>query len=217
MTCIRRICYRARTLKFVSRRGLKLRVCSPARPPGRTNSNPADLTDGPKVFRSLPVGAGVQPRHLVAQPRRLFRGRGGGVDPDRPLRLPGDEAGAGDLLRRAGCAVLSILVGLAAFAAIWQNGSRGMGRILLAFLINARPARLSRPISACNTASCRRSTTSPPIRSTRRASRRWRGCAAAKAPTPRSMPASIRPNSSASPIPISRPWSSKSRRSGPMR
>src|ERR1700675_978122 len=34
-----------------------------------------------------------------------------------------------------GCAVLSILVGLAAFAAIWQNGSRGMGRILLAFLI----------------------------------------------------------------------------------
>ena len=36
-----------------------------------------------------------------------------------------------------GLAVLSILVGLAAFAAIWQNGSRGMGRILLAFLINA--------------------------------------------------------------------------------
>ena len=35
-----------------------------------------------------------------------------------------------------GCAVLSILVGLAAFAAIWQNGSRGMGRILLAFLIS---------------------------------------------------------------------------------
>lgn len=35
------------------------------------------------------------------------------------------------------CAGLSILVGLAAFAAIWQNGSRGMGLILLAFLINA--------------------------------------------------------------------------------
>jgi uncharacterized protein (DUF1499 family) len=32
---------------------------------------------------------------------------------------------------------LSILLGLGAFAAIWQNGSRGMGRILLAFLINA--------------------------------------------------------------------------------
>jgi uncharacterized protein (DUF1499 family) len=32
---------------------------------------------------------------------------------------------------------LSILLGLAGFAAIWQNGSRGMSRILLAFLINA--------------------------------------------------------------------------------
>jgi uncharacterized protein (DUF1499 family) len=36
-----------------------------------------------------------------------------------------------------GCAALSILVGLAAFAAIWQNGSRGMSRILLALLIDA--------------------------------------------------------------------------------
>ena len=35
------------------------------------------------------------------------------------------------------CAGLAILVGFAAFAAIWQNGSRGMGRILLAFLISA--------------------------------------------------------------------------------
>jgi uncharacterized protein (DUF1499 family) len=35
------------------------------------------------------------------------------------------------------CAGLSILVGLGAFAAIWQNGSRGMIRILLAFLIDA--------------------------------------------------------------------------------
>src|SRR3979490_2988275 len=34
-------------------------------------------------------------------------------------------------------AVLSILLGLAAFAAIWQNGSRGMSRILLALLIDA--------------------------------------------------------------------------------
>lgn len=32
---------------------------------------------------------------------------------------------------------LSILIGLAAFAAIWQNGSRGMGRILLALLLDA--------------------------------------------------------------------------------
>ena len=35
------------------------------------------------------------------------------------------------------CAGLSILMGLAAFVAIWQNGSRGMSRILLAFLIDA--------------------------------------------------------------------------------
>ncbi|MGY3447213.1 MULTISPECIES: DUF1499 domain-containing protein [unclassified Bradyrhizobium] len=36
-----------------------------------------------------------------------------------------------------GLAGLSVLLGLAAFAAIWQNGTRGMGRILLAFLIDA--------------------------------------------------------------------------------
>src|SRR5262245_52349501 len=36
-----------------------------------------------------------------------------------------------------GLSVLSILLGLGAFAAIWQNGSRGMSRILLAFMINA--------------------------------------------------------------------------------
>jgi uncharacterized protein (DUF1499 family) len=34
-------------------------------------------------------------------------------------------------------AALSILFGLAGFAAIWQNGSRGMARILLALLIDA--------------------------------------------------------------------------------
>ena len=42
---------------------------------------------------------------------------------------------------------MSILVGLAAFAAIWQNGSRGMSRILLAMLIDvvvlAYPAYLA--------------------------------------------------------------------------
>jgi uncharacterized protein (DUF1499 family) len=32
---------------------------------------------------------------------------------------------------------LAILIGFAAFVAIWQNGSRGMGRILVAFLIAA--------------------------------------------------------------------------------
>ena len=36
-----------------------------------------------------------------------------------------------------GCAGLSILVGFAAFVAIWRNGSRGMSRILLALLIDA--------------------------------------------------------------------------------
>jgi hypothetical protein len=36
-----------------------------------------------------------------------------------------------------GIAVLSILVGLAAFVAIWQNGSRGMSRILIAMVIDA--------------------------------------------------------------------------------
>ncbi|SRR5579871_828415 len=35
-----------------------------------------------------------------------------------------------------GCAALSILVSFAAFAAIWQNGTRGMARILLALVIN---------------------------------------------------------------------------------
>jgi uncharacterized protein (DUF1499 family) len=36
-----------------------------------------------------------------------------------------------------GCAGLSILIGLAGFASIWQNGTRGMARILLAFMIDA--------------------------------------------------------------------------------
>src|SRR3954464_11153382 len=36
-----------------------------------------------------------------------------------------------------GCAVLPTLVGLAAFAAIWQNGSRAVSRILLALVIDA--------------------------------------------------------------------------------
>src|SRR6201995_2893259 len=36
-----------------------------------------------------------------------------------------------------GCAALSILIGLAGFAAIWQNGTRGMARILIAFMIDA--------------------------------------------------------------------------------
>ena len=35
-----------------------------------------------------------------------------------------------------GCAALSILIGFAAFAAIWQNGTRGMTLILLAMVID---------------------------------------------------------------------------------
>src|SRR3977135_724480 len=35
------------------------------------------------------------------------------------------------------CAGLSILIGFAAFAAIWQNGSRGISRIIMALLIHA--------------------------------------------------------------------------------
>ncbi|WP_315834438.1 DUF1499 domain-containing protein [Bradyrhizobium prioriisuperbiae] len=46
-----------------------------------------------------------------------------------------------------GLAALSILVAFAAFAAIWQNGSRGMGRILVALLLDiailAYPAYLA--------------------------------------------------------------------------
>src|ERR1044072_8483503 len=42
-----------------------------------------------------------------------------------------------------GLAGLSILLGLAAFAAIWQNGTRGMGRVLLALL--TAPAILAYP------------------------------------------------------------------------
>src|SRR6201999_1206647 len=46
-----------------------------------------------------------------------------------------------------GLAAMSILIGLAGFAAIWQNGTRGMARILLAFIIGgvvlASPAYLA--------------------------------------------------------------------------
>ncbi len=113
------------------------------------------------------------------------------------------------------CAGLSILVGMAAFAAIWQNGSRGMSRILLALLIDTICSP-TRPILPCNTASCRQihDITTDPIDPPRFEA--LARCAAATAPTPRSMPVSIPPSSSAWPIPISRPCSSKSRRSAPM-
>ena len=58
------------------------------------------------------------------------------------------QPGAGDVLRRAGAARgCRSWSALAAFAAIWQNGSRGMSRILLAMLIDvailAYPAYLA--------------------------------------------------------------------------
>ena len=102
------------------------------------------------------------------------------------------------------CAGLSILVGFAAFVAIWQNGSRGMSRILLALLIDAvvlaYPAYLGlqyRKLPPIH------DITTDPIDPPR--SRRWRGCAAAKAPTPPFMRGYIPPSSSACPIQISRP------------
>src|SRR5450631_1218810 len=60
------------------------------------------LTDGPQVFRSLSVGARVQPGVMGAQSRGVFGRRGAGLDRHRPLRLPRNETGAGDVLRRAG-------------------------------------------------------------------------------------------------------------------
>ena len=50
-----------------------------------------------------------------------------------------------------GLAVLSILVGLAAFAAIWHNGSRGMSRVLLALDLDARGGRKLESVPAAIT------------------------------------------------------------------
>jgi hypothetical protein len=106
------------------------------------------------------------------------------------------------------CAGVSILFGLAAFVAIWQNGSRGMSRILLAFLIDAvvlaYPAYLGlqyRKLPAIHDIT--------PIRSIRRASTRWRDCVLARAPTRPSTPDCIPPSSSGRLILISRPWNWK--------
>ena len=116
-----------------------------------------------------------------------------------------------------GCAVLSILVGLAAFAAIWQNGSRGMGRILLAFLIStillAYPAYLAlqyRKLPPIH------DITTDPIDPPRfEALARLRSGGRRQ---PRGLCRALFGRTAADrAIPISRPWSSKSRRSGPMR
>ena len=115
-----------------------------------------------------------------------------------------------------GCAVLSILTGFAAFIAIWQNGSRGMGRILLAFLISlvvlAYPAYLGlqyRKLPKIH------DITTDPIDPPRfEALARLRSVDGA---TPRSMPGFIPPSSSGWPIPISRPSNSRLPRCGPMK
>ena len=93
------------------------------------------------------------------------------------------------------CAGLSILVGFAAFAAIWQNGSRGMSRILLAFLIDAvvlaYPAYLGLQYRKLPTI---HDITTDPIDPPRfEALARLR---TGEGTNPRSMPGSIRPNSS---------------------
>jgi hypothetical protein len=108
---------------------------------------------------------------------------------------------------------LSILIGFAAFAAIWRNGTRGMGRILVAFLINA--VVLAYP--AYIAVQYRRFTTSPPIRSIRRASKRSQPCAPATTPTRRPIPGFIPPSSSAGPIRISSRWNWRSPPTAPMR
>ena len=137
---------RAPTLKFASRRGLKLRVCSPAvRRPDRLQRG--RFIDGPKVFiayQSEPVSRlATWSRNLaifavVAVVVSILIVRFGFLEMKPALAT---------FFGALGLAALSILVGLAAFARIWQNGSRGMGRILLAFLIStlllAYPAYLA--------------------------------------------------------------------------
>ena len=61
-----------------------------------------------------------------------------------------------------------------AFVVIWREGLGGLGAALAAMLIGARAPRLSGLSRRSRPTSCRRSTTSPPIRSIRRASRRSR-------------------------------------------
>jgi glutamate dehydrogenase len=99
-----------------------------------------------------------------------------------------------------------------AFAAIWQNGSRGMGRILVALILDivilAYPAYLAyqyRKLPPIH------DITTDPIDPPRfEALARLRSGEGANSAV---YAGSTRPNSSGSPIPISRPWSSKYRRS----
>src|SRR3974377_30757 len=61
------------------------------------------------------------------------------------------------------CAGLSILVGFAAFVAIWQNGTRGMSRLLLAFLIDPVRSPLPRRSAAAAPPPHTRDTTPAPL------------------------------------------------------
>ena len=115
------------------------------------------------------------------------------------------------------CAGLSIVVGLiGAFVAIWQNGSRGMSRILLALLIDvavlAYPAYLAlqyRKLPAIH------DITTDPIDPPRfDALARLRTGDGANSAVYAGL---IRRSSSGRPIPISRRSNSSSRCSGPMR
>ena len=182
----------------------------PGAPSCRRRLQPGRFRRWPAGF-PLPISRSpCPPRHLGAPPCRVFRW-------SRSSSRSSSSASASWRFKPAlatffgalGCAGLSILVGFAAFAAIWQNGSRGMGRILLAFLIDvlilAYPAYLGlqyRKLPPIH------DITTDPIDPPRfDALARLR---AATAPTPPSMPGSIPPSSSASPIPTSSRWSSRS-------
>ena len=105
-------------------------------------------------------------------------------------------------------AALAILLAFAAFVVIWRQGTRGLGRavggMLLGILLLAYP-----PISATARTSCRRSTTSPPTRRTRRASASSRACVRA---APASIPARAWRRCSSRPIPTSSRCNTTTRR-----
>ena len=70
-------------------------------------------------------------------------------------------------------AVIALLCRFAAFAVIWMEGLAGMGAALRRWRSRSCSSPI-RPISASRPTGCPGSTTSPPIRSIRRATRRWR-------------------------------------------
>ena len=99
-------------------------------------------------------------------------------------------------------AVLALVLAFAAFVSIWKDGLHRHGRVADRDRHCGPAAGLSVLPRGRRRATCRGSTTSPPIRSTRRATTRSprRGRAT---PIPSSMPALPRPSSSSKPIPTS--------------